>query len=308
MIKPRTFPTLFAKKSVINCVLLLMALSLLLGGCKDEAEEVLPDPIKPVKLFKVQAQQKKVAMSLPGRVRAAKRSELSFKVSGPLEELPIEEGQVVKKGDLIAQILKRDFETAVSEARARELEAEQQYNRYKELYEEGGEEALLDVSKRKPILKNRVAPEIEQAVCELAIENPALGQVRVSNELRKRSLFISPGGVRSVWLRHDLETFKKRLKALEGIVNDDRQLVGGNAIGAINHEIARGLGEPGSESACSIGRVMTVLETGRVVMDGEARSLAENEDVKEFYLGMSGEERKSFRDVKHYRRRKRWLA
>ena len=51
-----------------------------------------------------------------------------------------------------------------------------------------------------------------------------------------------------------------------------------------------------------------ILETGRVVMDGEARSLAENEDVKEFYLGVSGEKRRSFRDVKHYRRRKRWLA
>ncbi|MEJ2176895.1 MAG: ABC transporter ATP-binding protein [Gammaproteobacteria bacterium] len=51
-----------------------------------------------------------------------------------------------------------------------------------------------------------------------------------------------------------------------------------------------------------------ILESGRVVMDGEASMLAENEDVKEFYLGMSGGDRKSFRDVKHYRRRKRWLA
>lgn len=51
-----------------------------------------------------------------------------------------------------------------------------------------------------------------------------------------------------------------------------------------------------------------ILENGRVVMDGDANSLAENEDVKEFYLGMSGGDRKSFRDVKHYRRRKRWLA
>ena len=51
-----------------------------------------------------------------------------------------------------------------------------------------------------------------------------------------------------------------------------------------------------------------ILENGRVVMDGEAASLAENEDVKEFYLGLSGGDKKSFRDVKHYRRRKRWLA
>ncbi len=51
-----------------------------------------------------------------------------------------------------------------------------------------------------------------------------------------------------------------------------------------------------------------ILENGRVVMDGEARQLAENEDVKEFYLGMSGGDRKNFRNVKHYRRRKRWLS
>ena len=50
-----------------------------------------------------------------------------------------------------------------------------------------------------------------------------------------------------------------------------------------------------------------ILENGRVVMDGEAKSLAANEDVKEFYLGIGGEGRRSFRDVKHYRRRKRWL-
>ena len=51
-----------------------------------------------------------------------------------------------------------------------------------------------------------------------------------------------------------------------------------------------------------------ILENGRVVMDGDARELAQNEDVKEFYLGLSTVGRKSFRDVKHYRRRKRWLA
>lgn len=50
-----------------------------------------------------------------------------------------------------------------------------------------------------------------------------------------------------------------------------------------------------------------ILENGRVVMEGEAKKLAENDDVKEFYLGMAGDDRKSFREVKHYRRRKRWL-
>jgi transposase len=85
---------------------------------------------------------------------------------------------------------------------------------YKDLYEKGGELALQDVSRKKPCPKNRVEESIEQAVVAFAIDKPAYGQLRVSNELKKAGIFISPGGVRSIWMRHDLETFKKRLKAL----------------------------------------------------------------------------------------------
>lgn len=89
------------------------------------------------------------------------------------------------------------------------------FYRFKKLYENGGEDALREISKRKPVIKNRVAEHVERAVIALAVENPALGQLRASQELLQQGIVVSSGGVRSIWLRHELETMKKRLKALE---------------------------------------------------------------------------------------------
>jgi len=100
----------------------------------------------------------------------------------------------------------------------------------KQAYESQGLEGLREKSRRKPCLKNRVAPEIEEAVLQMALEYPAYGQLRAANELRKRGVLVSSGGIRSIWLRHGLQTFRQRLKALEeraakeGLVYTEEQL------------------------------------------------------------------------------------
>lgn len=107
------------------------------------------------------------------------------------------------------------------------------FYRFKKLYENGGEEALREISKRKPVIKNRVPEHVERAVIALAIDNPALGQLRASQELLQQGIIVSSGGVRSIWLRNDLETLKKRLKALEARSAQDGILLTEEQIAAL---------------------------------------------------------------------------
>ena len=89
------------------------------------------------------------------------------------------------------------------------------FYRIRDAFEIGGEQALMEISRKKPLEKNRVEARIEGAVMVSAVEQPGWGQLRTSNELKKSGIMISPGGVRSIWMRHDMETMKKRLVALE---------------------------------------------------------------------------------------------
>lgn len=89
------------------------------------------------------------------------------------------------------------------------------FYRIRDLYETGGEAALQDKPRSKPNVKNRAPSEVENQILRLTVMQPLWGQVQMARELRRRGMSISPSGVRGIWLRHDLETIEKRLKALE---------------------------------------------------------------------------------------------
>lgn len=84
------------------------------------------------------------------------------------------------------------------------------FYRFKRLYETGGVAALEGPCRNKPLLKNRVLPEIERRVVELSCSSPGMGRTRVAAVLKEEGLVISPSGVRCVWLRHGLETMAQR--------------------------------------------------------------------------------------------------
>jgi transposase InsO family protein len=118
------------------------------------------------------------------------------------------------------------------------------FYRYQAALESGGVEALIAANRKKPNLRNRVDAETESAVIAMALEQPAFGQVRVANELRKRGVFVSSSGVRCVWLRHDLESFKKRLATLERHVAESGEVLTEAQVAALERkqedEVAHG--------------------------------------------------------------------
>jgi len=147
------------------------------------------------------------------------------------------------------------------------------FYRYKDLFEEGGEDALRDLSGRKANVKNRIELQIEERVVAFATDNPAFGQTRVSNELKKEGLFISPAGVRCVWLRHDLETFRKRLKALGAKAAQDGLILTESQVAALERakeeKVAHGRLKPIIRD--TLGHKTRIMQ---VILKGSVKSIS----------------------------------
>ena len=155
----------------------LLMFSLLFVGCSKEEAPPEKEVAQPVKVITVGEGGGKVR-TFPGRIRANKRVELAFQVSGPLEALPVEEGKMLKKGALVARILPRDFQTALFSAKANALEAEQQYIRFKELYvRKQVSKAQFDKAKSSHDVAQSDLKRTEDSLADTSLRAPFAGVV-----------------------------------------------------------------------------------------------------------------------------------
>jgi RND family efflux transporter MFP subunit len=171
---------LFSLLLSASATLIIFSLAFSISGCGKKKEEVVKkEVVRPVKIMTVSmAGAEEITREFPGRVRASQRVDLAFQVAGPLISLPIEEGQQVKKGQVLARIRPRDFETEIDKAKAKTLEAEQQYLRYKELYAKNQvSKADFDKYKSQYDISRAYQKEAEDALDDTFLRAPFAGVV-----------------------------------------------------------------------------------------------------------------------------------
>jgi len=132
----RSSCSLFSFILSASAVFIIFSLAFAISGCGKKKEEVVKkEVVRPVKIMTVvKTGSEEVKREFPGKVRATQRVDLAFQVAGPLISLPVDEGKRVKKGEVLSRIRPRDFETEIDKNKAKALEAEQQFLRYKDLY------------------------------------------------------------------------------------------------------------------------------------------------------------------------------
>ena len=167
-----------ARRVPLGTGLMVLAAVLLLSCGRRGEEEPEPEVVRPAKLFRVSSAVEENLRELPGRVRASRRADLAFQVSGPLTAFPVEEGDPVKRGAVVARILPRDFKTALATAKANELEAMHQYNRYKDLYiKKQVSKADFDRAKREYDVAKSDVTNAENALKDTYLRAPFTGVI-----------------------------------------------------------------------------------------------------------------------------------
>jgi multidrug efflux system membrane fusion protein len=172
----------FSLSSILRSFLSFLMISALvfsIGGCGKEKEEVeVKEVVRPVKMLTLEGKGSTKKTKYPGRVRANQRVDLAFQVAGPLIELLVTEGQRIKKGELIARILPRDFETEISKAQAKSLDAEQQFQRYRDLYvKKQVSKADFDKYKSQADIARARLKETEDSLSDTYLKAPFTGVI-----------------------------------------------------------------------------------------------------------------------------------
>jgi multidrug efflux system membrane fusion protein len=175
----RSSCSLFSLLSTVSAIFIIFSLAFSISGCGKKKEEVeVKEVVRPVKLLTVEGKSAMKEIKYPGRVRANKRVDLAFQVAGPLIELPVTEGQNVKKGEIIARILPRDFETEIAKAKAKALDAEQQYQRYRDLYvKKQVSKADFDKYKSQADIASARQKETEDTLSDTYLRAPFTGVI-----------------------------------------------------------------------------------------------------------------------------------